>query len=317
MFRRMLLVAAAAGAARPAAAQPRRDGHKRLGILCGSAEGENPYFLGPLRDLDWLPGRSIEFVYRRADDPDAHERHARELAAMPVDAIAAASMVEALAAKRATTSVPIVVLYALAPVELGLVASLARPGGNVTGTVGMTPEMVGKSVDLLREAVPASRRLAVLLDNDPWAPIYRRNAADAATARGLTVTMIEARDRTTLERGLGQMRRERPDAVLAMPEHVFHTHLIAPFLESVRLPAMWNTIPSMRGGALMAYAPNMNRVYQRAAAIVDRVLRGTPPDQIPIELPTHVVFAVSRGAAQRIGLELSQRLLLQAERVYD
>lgn len=313
----MVLAAAAAGAAQPAATHARRESRKRLGILCATGEGENPYFLGPLRDLGWVPGRTVELWYRRADDPVRHEAHARELAASPVDAIVAASMVEALAARRATTSVPIVVLYALAPVELGLVASLAHPGGNVTGTVGMTPEMAGKSIDLLREAVPSLRRLAVLLDNDPWAPIYRRRAADAAAARGLVATMIDARDRAGLERGFEQMRRERPDAVLVMPEHVFHTETIVPFLEAQRLPAMWNTIPSMRGGALMAYAPNMNRVYARAAAIADRVLRGTPPSQIPIELPTHVVFAVSKGAARRIGLELPRRLLLQAERVYD
>jgi len=285
----------------------------RIGILCPDSENLS-FFVRALRDAGYEDGRNAQIVYRRwSASPDELDALAAELVAARVDVIAASSTFEIKAAKRATGTIPIVMMYGLAPVELGLVSSLAQPGGNVTGTVAVPREMVGKSIEFFLEAVPRLRRVAVLVDTNPWGKIYWFEAERIGRARGIASQLMEIANAEGLNSGFAELTRHPPDGLLVAATLAPHEREIIDFAASQRLPAMYGDIASVHNGGLMAYGPNLPLVYTRAAAIVDKIIRGARPQDIPVEEPTRLILAVNETTAAGLALKFPQSLLTRVD----
>jgi putative tryptophan/tyrosine transport system substrate-binding protein len=247
-----------------------------------------------LRDLGYVEGRNVVIEYRDAEGKrERHPALAAELVALKVDVIVtAASNNLALAAKQATSTLPIVFSAVSDPVAFGLVASLARPGGNVTGTSIITSELVGKRLELLTQAVPGVSRVAVL-----WLPgaLGERTEKDmmkqadvAAQALGVRLQFVEARDPADLDRAFSDMTRARAGALTVLPSNMFlrERRRLVDLAAKHPLPAVFTVKEYADAGGLMAYAPNLADVVRRAAAYVDKILKGAKPADLPVEQPT-------------------------------
>jgi putative ABC transport system substrate-binding protein len=247
---------------------------------------------------------------------------ASELLALEPDVIVADGGPAVLAAKRATSTVPVVFGATAGDViEQGIVTSLARPGGNVTGfTISSGPELQGKRLELLREAVPAISRVAVI-----WNPanVSARAAipAVAAAAKALAVQldMIEARDAQEIERAFGRASRGRVGAMLTLADAFFWSQRarIVALAARQRLPAMYPELGFVEDGGLLAYGPNVAENFRRAAGYVDRILKGARPGELPIEQPARLDFAVNLKTARALGLTIPSSVLLRADRLLD
>lgn len=287
----------------------------RIGVLCASWD-DLSHLLRALDAAGYPEGPSARFIVKRGDDPPGLDRQAQALVAARIDVIVCFSMAETQAARRATSTIPIVMVYGLAPVELGLIASLARPGGNVTGTVAYPLELVAKSVQVFHEALPRLQQLAVLVDADPWAPIFLRETQRAAAALGIPTQAISITSPAELQLAFAQLKRERPDGIAVCHSLQVHMGEIIEFAAKNKLPALYPFVPAVRQGGLIALAPSLLLVYARAASIIDRMLRGARPEDTPVEQPTQFVLAVNRKAASALGLKLPQSILLRA-RFFD
>jgi len=313
--------------ATPLAAQAQQAGKVyRMGYLSTptreSVENGLQAFLRKLRELGWVEGQNLIIEYRWADGnverlPDL----AAELVRRKVDVIVAPAGSAALAAKNATSAIPIVMIFPSDPVEIGLVASLNRPGGNITGTTFTPgPEIFGKQMQILREMVPRASRVAIL--SNPADPSFALQMREVeATSRSLHIRLqhVEAKGPEELDRAFAAMARERADALLVGGTSTFLAHRarLAELAVKDRLPAMYSFRESVEAGGLMAYAVNMAEFVGRAAVYVDKILKGAKPADLPIEQPTKFELIINLKAAKALGITVPQSLLLRADEVIE
>jgi len=294
----------------------------RIGVLMGTLGPESPRgtaFREGLRALGYVEGQNFAFEWRlsggnAARFPDL----AAELARLKVDVIVAVDNPAAVAAQHATSTIPIVMVLAMDPVRTGLVASLARPGGNITGLTVQGTDIQGKALQLLKDAVPTASRVAILWDaTEPGRRIQVTEAEEAARALGLEVHLVGARSPDELESLFTAMARERVDAVLVHPSQLIGTHSarIAALAAQHRLPTMGPMPWWAEAGGLLSYgAPDLD-LFQRAAYYVDKLLRGTKAAELPVEQPLKFALLINLQTAKTLGLTLPPLLLFQADKV--
>ena len=325
--RAFLAAMTSAFAATPAgvAAQPSAR-TSRLGLLHPGSEPPasdsvlTDYFWVPLRELGYVEGRNLVIERRYADG--RFERLpllARELVQAQVDVILAVGTVAAQAAKAATTTIPIVFLSNIDPVAVGLVASLAKPGSNITGVL-IAPErtLASKKLELLKEVVPRATRIALMLPDDPGVGVERQveEIQQAATTLrvDLPVAWVRGRDYDT---AFATISAGRPGA-LFVGAHSFFVRdrlIIIELAAKHRLPAMYEWPSMVKAGGLMSYGANETETYRQVAAYVDRILQGANPRDIPVWQPSKLYFVVNLNTAKALGLTLPQSLLLRADEV--
>jgi putative ABC transport system substrate-binding protein len=272
-----------------------------------------------LRDLGWVEGRNVAIEVRSAEGK--YERLpelAAELVRLKMDVIFASTTPAALAAKHATTTIPIVIGFVADPIGSGLVASLARPGGNITGWTHLGRELRGKYLELLKEAVPGITRIGVLWN--PTNPIHGPSMKDVkAAAQALNVQLhpVGVQDPKELESAFSAMARERVEALAVLPDGMFLAQgdRIIALAERSRLPAMYGVTELAKAGGLMAYGANFPEMYRRGASFVDRILRGAKPADLPIEQPTKFELVINLKTAKTLGLTIPQSLLIRADEV--
>ena len=277
-------------------------------------------FLQGLRDLGYVEGRNLVMEYRSAEGKlERLPALAAELVALKVDVIVAPSTAAALAAKQATKSLPIV--SASIPVPSGLVTSLARPGGNVTGLAFFSPELVGKCLEQLKLAVPRVSRVAALWQ--PGGHDERMEAAMlervevAARALGVQLRKFEAKGPEDFDRAFSEMTRARVGALTVLPSNVFfneRTRLVDLAAKN-RLPAVYPWRDFVDNGGFMSYGLNVPDVFRRAATYVDRILKGAKPDDLPVEQPTKFELVINRTTAKALSLTIPQSVLARADQV--
>jgi ABC-type uncharacterized transport system substrate-binding protein len=272
-----------------------------------------------------VEGKQIEIEYRNAaDDLDKLSEFATELVRLKVDVIVAAgSNMSTIAAKRATTTIPIVMVGVVDPVTNGLVASLARPGGNVTGvTFEVTREQAGKNLELLKEAVPKVSRVAILRGPGVTQIAYGKEAERAAKILGVTIQFAEmqAFNDQDLEDALGAVLNKRANALLVAPHPFFHgdrrhRQQIINFAARNKLPAIYSHDSYVNDGGLMSYGPSGQAMWRRAAVYVDKILKGAKPADLPVEQPMKFELVINLKAAKQIGVTISPNLLARADKV--
>ena len=301
---------------------------RRIGILM-PASAPDPErlrnldaFRHSLRDLGWVEGQNLAMEIRWAEGgPERLPDLAADLVRLPVEVLVAGGGVAVVhAAQHATSTIPIV-MVALSgdPVALGLVASLAWPGGNLTGTTSVHPELFGKLLQLLQQAVPTLSRVAVLA-NPAHAPTaaFVRETQVAAQALGVPLHILEVRRRDEVERAFTAMREARADALLVLTDPVmlqYHLSDITALALQSRLPALYPWRMYVEAGGLMSYAPSLRELWRRTAYYVDRILQGTNPADLPVEQPTQFELVINLKTAQALGLPLSPEVLFQAQEV--
>jgi putative ABC transport system substrate-binding protein len=309
-----------------AVATPSAERGFRIGFLAFGPPPPDPVppafpltaFRQGLRELGYVEGHTVILEERWAAGELARlPALAAELVQLPVDIIVASGASAVRAAMGATRSIPIVIAGAADPVAEGLVPSLARPEGNVTGLAVLAGrEVEGKRLELLRAAVPTAARVAVVLDStgrlDPT-PLR-----DAARALGLTLLFsTETATPEEFQRAFAAMIKNGADALYApeTPVNARHRHLIVELAAQYRLPAMYASRDFVEAGGLMAYGPSFTVLFRRAATYVDKILKGTLPADLPVEQPMHFELVINLKTAQALGLALSPTLLFQADEV--
>lgn len=272
-----------------------------------------------LRELGWVEGQNLVIETRWAEG--RYERLPALMAEVndrKVDVLVTYTTIAAIAAKNATSTIPIVVASVADPVRSGLVASLARPGGNLTGlTTGLSEGMAGKWLELLQETVPRLSTVAVIATTD--SPIVRDLAKELeaiAPTRGVKVRLIEVREPGTLNRAFEQAAR-KAQAVLVLPDPIFSAHRgqLTALAAKHRLPAIYPLRDYVDAGGLMAYAPDLTVMFRRAAEYVDKILKGAKPGDLPIEQPTKFELVVNLKTAKALGITIPQSILLRADEV--
>jgi putative ABC transport system substrate-binding protein len=241
-----------------------------------------------------------------------------ELTRVPLDVIVAQSYPAALAAKQATTTIPVVVMGAGDPVATGLVASFARPGGNITGVSALEQELSGKRLELLKETIPKLAHVALLWNAADFGMTLKfRELERAAKALRVAVQAFGVRESKDLEIAFSEMMHKRPDALFVITDPLTASHrkqLVELALKN-RLPAMYENAPYIDDGGLMAYGPSQAENLERALHHVDRILKGAKPSDLPIEQPTKFEFLVNLKTAKQIGLTIPPNVLARADRV--
>jgi putative ABC transport system substrate-binding protein len=274
-----------------------------------------------LKEMGWIEGQNVAFEYRSADGKeDALPKIAAELVQLQVDAILAEGTPAIQAAKDATQSIPIVMAVSNDPVASGFIASLNRPGGNVTGLSVQSSELAGKRLQLLIEIVPRLASLAVL--SNPTNPTHALAVQQVQTAArsfriGLDVVEVSAPDK--LDDAFATVVAARADSLFVLPDGMFfgqHRRIVA-LTAASRLPAIFPEKEVVKAGGLMSYGPSIRASFQRAAAYVDKILRGTNPAKLPVEQPTKFEFVINLKTAESLGLTVPPTLLVTAEEVIE
>jgi putative ABC transport system substrate-binding protein len=274
-----------------------------------------------LRDLGYMEGQSIALEPRWAEGK--YERYpalASDLVRSKVDVIVAVGGAATQAAKRATMTIPIVMSVVIDPVGSGLVASLAHPGGNLTGTSMMAPDLVGKELEVLKELVPKASRVAVLWNpGNPGSPPQLRQAAAVARALGVELQRVEARNPQEIDSAFAAMTRERAEALVILVDAIFTNQVrqIADRAAESRLPSIYGQREYTEAGGLMVYSSNPLDLERRAATFVARILRGAKPADLPIEQPSKFDLIINLKTAKALGLMLPSSLLLRADQVIE
>jgi putative ABC transport system substrate-binding protein len=316
-----LLAAPLAAEAQPAAKVA------RIGWLGDKPAPGHPLreaFLQGLRDLGYVEGRNVVIEYRFSEGKlERYPALATELVALKVDVIVAPIAPAALAAKQATRTIPIVFAAVADPITDGLVTSLARPGGNVTGLSFLAPELVGKHLEQLTQAVPGVSLVAVLWH--PGAMGERTDkdmlkAADVAgRALGVRLQFVEARGPADVDRAFSDMTRARAGALTVLASTMFlsERRRLVGLAAKYRLPALYPMREFVDAGGLMAYGPNLADMFRRAATYVDKILKGAKPGDLPIEQPTKFELVINLKTAKALGLTIPQSLLQRADQVIE
>ncbi len=279
-------------------------------------------FLQGLRDLGYVEGRNVVIEYRDAErKPERFPALAAELVALKVDVIVASGTLAALAAKQATSTLPIVFSPAGDPVGSGLVTSLARPGGNVTGLSAFAPELVGKRLELLKQALPVVSRVAVLWQPGAFGERTEKDtlkrAEVAARALGVRLQFVEARSPADFDRAFSDMTGARADALTVLVSNMFNSERrrLVDLAAKHRLPAVYTGRASVDAGGLMSYGPNVPDLWRRAATYVDKILKGAKPDDLPVEQSSKFELIINLKTANALGLTVPPSLLQRADEV--
>ena len=274
-----------------------------------------------LRDLGWIEGRNIKIEYRYAEGRiDRLPVLAADLVRLKVDLIVTSVTPDALAAKNATQVIPIVMAAAGDVTVTGLVASLARPGGNITGLSQMNPELAGKRLELLREIVPNLTRVAVLWNpEDTISALTWKEIQLPARGSGIELHSLEVRSPSDIGKAFEGATRVRAGALAIMPSPVFVTNLrrLADLAVRNRLPSIFHVPDFVVAGGLVAYGPNRSDLFRRAATYVDRILKGAKPGDLPVEQPTKFELTINMKTAKALGLPIPQSILLRADQVIE
>jgi putative tryptophan/tyrosine transport system substrate-binding protein len=271
-----------------------------------------------LQELGYLEGRSIRFETRWAQGRvDRLPGLASELVRLRVDVLVTGGSESALAAKKATTTIPIVMATGADPVRLGLVKSLGRPTGNVTGVTSLSADLIAKRVELLRELLPKSSRVAVLSDGTPNSLVSVREAEAAARALGITTRAISATRPEDLDRALGAAVREHALIVVASPPLFTERTRIAALALKHRLPTVVGGREYAEAGGLFSYAVSYPALFRRAALYVDKILKGAKPADLPVEQPTTFELVINLKTAEALGLTIPKSLLLRADQLIE
>jgi putative tryptophan/tyrosine transport system substrate-binding protein len=277
-------------------------------------------FVQRLRELGWIDGRTVTIEYRWAE---GHSERVAEFAAefvrLKVDVILTHNTPPVLAAKQATSVIPIVFATAADPIATGLVASLARPGGNVTGLSSQGPDIAGKRIELFREMVPGLSRLAILANVDnSYVALEVREAQAAARSLGLEVALFEVRRADDISPAFERLRG-RAEALYVLPDPALFNHRlrINTLALGARLPTMHIFREYVEASGLISYGPNWVDQWRRSADYVDKVLRGAKPADIPVEQPTKFDLVINLTTAKALGLTIPESFLLRAEEVIE
>jgi len=272
-----------------------------------------------LRGLGYVIGKNILIEYRYSEGKvERLPELAEELVRLKVDVFVTIGTPAAQAAKTATTTIPIVMGLTSDPVGAGLVASLARPGGNVTGLSTVSLDLSGKRLELLKETIPKVSRIAVLYDpNDPAKIVEFKETEVAARPLGVQLQSLEVRSLDEFEAAFKGAIRAKVGSVLVLPTGLSNSHRkrIAELAAKNRLPTMWATSQLMDAGGLMSYGPDYGDLYRRAATYVDKILKGRKPAELPVEQPTKFEFIINLKTAKQIGLTIPPNVLARADRV--
>jgi putative ABC transport system substrate-binding protein len=328
--RRFLLTSVAAAFAAPLATEAQQAGKVyRIGFIGNSPLNTSAVssrfheaFRQGLRERGWVEGRNTVIEWRFAEGrierlPDL----AAELVRLKVDLIVTtAGGPAARAAKQATTTIPIVAVAISDPVGQGLVASLARPGGNVTGLATLYPELAVKRLGLLKETLPGVSRVAVLWNAaNPGNVIILRGVQAAARTLGVTLQLREVRGPDDFETAFAKMSGERSDALMILDDPLLFHHQVSivDFAARKRLPAMYPFRESVEAGGLIAYSVNLSELHRRAAYYVDKILKGADPGELPFEQPTNFELVINLKTAKALGLTIPPSLLARADQVIE
>lgn len=326
MNRRQALLLLALSGARPLAAQaPRQPGSWRIGVLRAAPDDQVfrqnfEQFVPTLRERGFAEGSNLTIEYRVRPGNSAEILGlARELVQARVDAILAIAAPGVVAASKATSSIPIVAVDLESdPVAMGFAGTLSRPGGNISGMFLDFPELSGKWIQLLKEAMPRLARVAVLSD-PAVGPFLLRGAEAAGVSMGVQVIKLEARGPGELEHAFRAAAKQQAEAVLALSSPVFASarKRIAELALNHRLPAIMPFPNFADDGGLMAYGPHLTSMFRQAANVMATVLQGTHPRNIPIERPVRFELAINLGTARALGITIPPAVLVRADRVIE
>jgi putative tryptophan/tyrosine transport system substrate-binding protein len=279
------------------------------------------HFRKGLRDLGYIEGENIEIQYQTAHgEPARLLAAAKQLAGIPVDVIVEFGTPAARAAKMATSTIPIVMISIGDPVRAGFVASLARPGANMTGDTNVGPDVWAKRVQMLKELIPSVSRVAYLWNPDNASTAAARDELQIAEPRlGLKLIWVGARTVGELDAALAAMMSEHPDAVSVSvdPFHQLHLQRILDFLAEHRLPGMFQTRENVLAGGLMSYGPSLPDLFRRAATYVHKILQGAKPSELPVEQPVSFELIVNLRTAKMLGITIPESFLLRADDVIE
>jgi len=294
----------------------------RIGVLTLSVASSTPIFEAfrqGLREHGYLEGRNVAIEFRYAQGrPDRLPAMAAELVRMPVEVIVTESVLAAREAKQATEAIPIVTAIHGDPLGAGLVASLTRPGGNVTGLSLLAPELSGKRLQLLKEVSPKATRVAAIWNTaNPAAAGYLAETRAAAGSLGLQLQSVEVRSPADLDSAFEVVTRARPSALITLPDGMLLANKtrIVDFATKSRRPAVFPDREFAEAGGLMSYGPSLASNFQRAATYVDKILKGSKPADLPIEQPTKFDLVINLKTAKALGLTIPQSMLGLAERI--
>ena len=326
MRRREVIAGLLAAAAWPPAADAQQAAKiPRIGFLGNATAAQERNLTGPfrqgLRDFGYLEGTNIYIEYRWAEgDYGRIPTLVAELIGQGVDVIVTAGTPAAFAVKNATTIIPCVMVAVGDPVGTGLIASLARPGGNMTGLTSVAPDLEGKRLALLREVIPALSHIAVL-----WNPMNAfhvstvKQVQNAAQALRMKVQWLEVRASADVDAALASMLAERPGALVVLADRVFlyNRGRIMDFAARNHLPGVYAYRELVEAGGLMSYGPNYADMHRRAAIYVDKILKGAKPADLPVEQPTSFELVINLKSATALGLEIPPSVLARADEVIE
>ena len=311
--------------ASPAVAHPQPAGKApRVGYLFYGSPGrwgEIDAFRQGLRELGYIEGQNIAVEYRFAGGRvERYPSLAAELVRMNVDVIVAPATPQALAAKHATSSIPIVFVLVADAVGAGLITNFAQPGGNVTGLTSSSAELGGKRLELLKDMVPKASRVAVLYNpTDRSNVLILNQLQESAPSLGLILQPLEVRDTREFEGAFVAMSRQRADAMFGTPGALTFPYrkVLVNLAARHRIPAMWGHRSFVDAGGLMSYGVNLYDQNRRAAVFVDKILRGAKPGDLPVEQPTKFELVINLRPAKALGLSIPPSLLVRADQVIE
>jgi putative ABC transport system substrate-binding protein len=323
MNRREFIGLVGGAAAWPLSASAQRGGGKivTIGILANEPWPPIDTFRQALDDLGYIEGKNVRFEYRYAEGyNERFPELANDLVGLNVDVILAWGTDAVLAAKQATTTIPIVMVAIGDPLGSGVVTDLSRPGGNITGSSLRATELEAKRLQLLKEVVPGLSRVAILFNpTNHYMPLALQGARKGAEVLDVSLAVYEVYDTTTLDAAFVTLTKDRPDAFLvpADPFLVSQRSRIAQFAIENKLPSVYTSREYIEAGGLIAYTPNYNDLFRRAASYVDKILKGAKPGELPIEQPRGFHLFINLKTARALGLTVPPRLLASAEEVIE
>ncbi len=300
---------------------------RRIGLLMASADDREGQarvtaLKQGLQELGWTDGRNIQIETRfGGGDADRIRAHAAELVALAPDVLVGHATPGTRALRQATSSIPIVMVAVNDPVEQGFVSSLAHPGGNITGFALINFQMVGKWLEMLKEAAPGVSRAALMFNPDTASTYYVYLRSFEAEPRSIAVEVAEApvRNTTEIEEAIAKLGREPGGGLIVPPDAftVLHHQLLIKLAQQHRLPAVYAYRTYVAEGALMSYGPNVYDVFRRSASYVDRILKGAKPADLPIQQPTKFELAINLKTAKALGLQIPDKLLALADEIIE
>ena len=322
--REFILLIGSTAVAWPLAARAQQGGKKYIIGRFGAGSAAEPIIdvlTEALRELGWVEGENVVFERRYAENRlERLPELAADLVRLKVDVIVATGTLAPLAAKRATSTIPIVMTAAGDPLGTGLVDSLARPGGNITGMSLMVPELGGKRLELLKELLPRLARVAVLWNAaNPYSPLVFKQVQAAGSILGIEVQSLEVRDPGDFDGAFETVRRQHPDALMTVDDTltINHRKRIADFAVGQLLPTLQGFREFVTAGALMSYGANVIDLARRAAGYVDKILKGAKPADLPVQQPTKFELVINLKTAKALGITIPPSLLARADEVIE